>query len=253
MDTEHEGTTGEGRSDDPAEQGISRKKFIAGTAAAGAAIGLGATGAALGARKAPATPKAHANNPDREFEGLVLTKGKIHTMDGSNRVVDEILIKNGRIVEVGNHVDKHRTDEGREPQGQDGRPRDHRQPQPHHPDGEPARVSHAARERLLGRRRPADATPRAPPAFRRAAGSRPSAAFTPTTSRSCACPPAGARRRGARGTRRSSCRASPARRRRTASARRSSRRTASRSPTTARSRRAASRRRARCSCCVRRF
>ena len=107
MDTEHEDTTGEGRSDTPPEQGISRKKFIAGTAAAGAAIGLGATGAALGARKAPATPKAHSNNPDREFEGLVLTKGKIHTMDGSNRVVDEILIKDDRILEVGNKVDRH--------------------------------------------------------------------------------------------------------------------------------------------------
>ena len=109
MDTEHEDTTGEGRPDTPPEQGISRKKFIAGTAAAGAAIGLGATGAAMGARKAPATPKAHSNNPDREFEGLVLTKGKIHTMDGSNRVVDEILIKNGRILEVGNKVDRHPT------------------------------------------------------------------------------------------------------------------------------------------------
>jgi predicted amidohydrolase YtcJ len=107
VDTEHEDSTGEGRSDTPAEQGISRKKFIAGTAAAGAAIGLGATGAALGARKAPATPKAHSNNPNREFEGLVLTKGKIHTMDGSNRVVDEILIKGDRILEVGNKVDRH--------------------------------------------------------------------------------------------------------------------------------------------------
>ena len=105
MDTEHEDTTGEGRPDTPAEQGISRKKFIAGTAAAGAAIGLGATGAALGARKAPATPNAGATNPDRDFEALVLRKGKIHTMDGSNRVVDEIRIENGRIVEVGDHVD----------------------------------------------------------------------------------------------------------------------------------------------------
>ena len=47
------------------------------------------------------------NNPDREFEQLAFTKGKIHTMDGSNRVVEEILIRNGRVVEVGNRVDKH--------------------------------------------------------------------------------------------------------------------------------------------------
>ena len=76
MDTEHEGTTGEGRSDTPAEQGISRKKFIAGTAAAGAAIGLGATGAALGARKAPATPNAGAANPDRDVRGARSAEGK---------------------------------------------------------------------------------------------------------------------------------------------------------------------------------
>ena len=51
------------------EKGISRKKFIAGTAAAGAAIGLGATGAAMGAGKTPATPKTRPKRHDREFEG----------------------------------------------------------------------------------------------------------------------------------------------------------------------------------------
>ena len=60
--------------------------------------------AALAARKGPATPK---NNPAREFEGIVLTKGKIHTLDGSNRVVEEVLIKGNRILEVGNKVDRH--------------------------------------------------------------------------------------------------------------------------------------------------
>ena len=87
MDDHHEGL---GAEDAPAEnKRLTRKTFVAGTAAAGAALGLGATGA-LAARKAPATPKSHASNPDREFEGLVLRKGKIHTMDGSNRVVDEV-------------------------------------------------------------------------------------------------------------------------------------------------------------------
>ena len=110
MDSEHEGTAGEGGADTPAdeqviEKGISRKKFIAGTAAAGAAIGLGATGAAMGARKAPATPKTHPKRHDRDDEGLVLQNGRIHTMDRWNRVVSEIRIENGRIAEVGHDVD----------------------------------------------------------------------------------------------------------------------------------------------------
>ena len=84
--------------------GLSRKSFIAGTVAAGAALGLGGTQALA----RPATPKSQANNPNREFEGLVLRKGKILTMDGSGRVVDEVLIKDGRFVEVGNHVSPHK-------------------------------------------------------------------------------------------------------------------------------------------------
>ena len=83
MDSEHDTPDAGGSSDPPIdEKGISRKRFVLGGAAAGAAIGLGAAGTALGGGKAPATPKAHTNNPNREFEGLVLTKGKIHTMDG---------------------------------------------------------------------------------------------------------------------------------------------------------------------------
>ena len=39
-------------------------------------------------------------------EALVLTNGKIHTMDGSNRVVSEVLISNGRFVGVGSPKDK---------------------------------------------------------------------------------------------------------------------------------------------------
>ena len=104
MEDNHDGL---GAEDAPAEnKRVTRRSFVAGTAAAGAALGLGATGA-LGARKAPATPKSHTNNDNREFEGLVLTKGKIHTMDGSNRVVEEALIANGRFLEVGNRVDRH--------------------------------------------------------------------------------------------------------------------------------------------------
>ena len=96
------------------EKGISRKAFVAGGVAAGAAIGLGASGAALGARKAPATPKAHANNADHE--AIVFIKGKIHTMDGSSRIVEQARIENGKFVEVGNNVERGQG-EGDQPQG----------------------------------------------------------------------------------------------------------------------------------------
>jgi predicted amidohydrolase YtcJ len=83
-------------------KGLSRKKFLAGSAAAGAAIGLGGS-QALGASKAPATA---ANNPNREFDALALINGKIHTFDGSNRVVSQIVIRNGVIEAVGDSVPK---------------------------------------------------------------------------------------------------------------------------------------------------
>ena len=86
------------------EQGFSRRRFVGGAAAAGAAIGLGGAGTALGGAKAPATPKAQANDPNAE--ALVFTKGRIHTMDGSGRVVDEVRIEDGKFVEVGGHVQR---------------------------------------------------------------------------------------------------------------------------------------------------
>ena len=103
MDADHDGRGIEEERASDETTGFSRKTFIAGTAAAGAALGVGGP-AALAARKGPATPK---NNPNREFEGIVLTKGRIHTFDGSNRVVEEVLIKGDRILEVGNKVDRH--------------------------------------------------------------------------------------------------------------------------------------------------
>src|SRR5262245_13726686 len=42
----------------------------------------------------------------KRAEALVLTNGKIYTMDGSNRVVNDVLIENGRVVEAGKHVDR---------------------------------------------------------------------------------------------------------------------------------------------------
>ena len=76
----------------PDRKGISRKRFVVGGAAAGAALGLGGF----------ATPKAAGapDPPPRDDEELVLYNGRIHTMDGDNRVVSGVVIRNGRFVEV---------------------------------------------------------------------------------------------------------------------------------------------------------
>src|SRR5262245_13387115 len=42
----------------------------------------------------------------KRAEALILVNGRIHTMDAKRRVVDEVLIENGRFVEVGRHVDR---------------------------------------------------------------------------------------------------------------------------------------------------
>jgi predicted amidohydrolase YtcJ len=48
----------------------------------------------------------HAARKAHRSEGLVLTNARIYTMDGQSRVVDEVLVKNGRFVEVGKKVDR---------------------------------------------------------------------------------------------------------------------------------------------------
>jgi predicted amidohydrolase YtcJ len=85
--------------DKPDQRGLSRKQFIAGGVAAGAAAGLG--GAGLGLARPPQTP-AGAGGGERE--ALKFVNGRIHTMDGSNRVASQALIRNGRFVEVGTGV-----------------------------------------------------------------------------------------------------------------------------------------------------
>jgi predicted amidohydrolase YtcJ len=78
------------------EKGLSRKQFVVGGAAAGAAIGIGGAGAAF------ATPSAQGGpgqSRDEDAE-LVLYNGKIHTMDAQNRVVSGVVIRDGRFVEV---------------------------------------------------------------------------------------------------------------------------------------------------------
>jgi predicted amidohydrolase YtcJ len=84
MDAEHEGS-------DP---GISRKRLLAGGAAAGAALGLGGASVAFARPQAP----ARANPEDEE---LILVNGKIHTLDAQDRVVSAVTVRNGRFVAVG--------------------------------------------------------------------------------------------------------------------------------------------------------
>ena len=125
-----------------------RKRFVLGGAAAGAAIGLGAAGTALGGGKAPATPKAHTNNPNREFEGLVLTKGKIHTMDGSRRVVEEVADQERPLPRGRQPRRPAPVLQGVEPEGAHGDPGDHRRAQPHRSRRQPAGLAHRARARV---------------------------------------------------------------------------------------------------------
>ncbi len=80
----------------PGRKRVSRKQFIAGGAAAGAAIGFGATGAAF---VAPRSSRA-AEPPPRQDEEVVLYNGRIHTMDNDDRVVSGVVIRNGRFAEV---------------------------------------------------------------------------------------------------------------------------------------------------------
>ncbi len=84
--------------DEAIEEGISRRRFILGGAAAGAALGLGGPGGVAAARGSdrPATPRVHPSDDE-----LVLYNGKVRTMDDEDSVVSGVAIRGGRFVEVG--------------------------------------------------------------------------------------------------------------------------------------------------------
>ena len=104
MDTERDSAGGPGAPDDSAlKKGLSRKRFLATGAAAGAAVGLGATPAFATPRSPEGAAGAVRNAEDEE---LILHNGKIHTMDGASRVVDAVAIRNGRFAELGRDVQK---------------------------------------------------------------------------------------------------------------------------------------------------
>jgi predicted amidohydrolase YtcJ len=103
VDAEHEESpdAGEGK------KGLSRKQFVVGGAAAGAAIGIGGAGVAYARPKSGGSDAAAAASAKGgEDEELILHSGKIHTMDPQNRVVDAVAIRNGRFAEIGRDVAK---------------------------------------------------------------------------------------------------------------------------------------------------
>jgi predicted amidohydrolase YtcJ len=93
--------TGREPTESPDAKGISRKKFVVGGAAAGAAVGLGSGASLAFAKPKGSQARASADPEDRE---LIFINGKIHTMDPQNRVVKDIVIRNGRVAEVGSDV-----------------------------------------------------------------------------------------------------------------------------------------------------
>lgn len=77
------------------KKGFTRRDLLKGGAVAGVAGAL-AGPAAMAAAAAGGADGSSGGMPD-----LILVNGKIHTMDGSNRVVSAVAIKDGRFVEVG--------------------------------------------------------------------------------------------------------------------------------------------------------
>jgi predicted amidohydrolase YtcJ len=87
--------------DTPRKKGLSRKEFVAGGVAAGAAVGLGSAGFGFARPKPSEGDAAGAPGSD---QALKFVNGKIHTMDAANSVASQALIRNGRFAGVGNGV-----------------------------------------------------------------------------------------------------------------------------------------------------
>jgi len=77
-------------------RGFTRRQFIQ-TAAAAAATG----GAVTTQRVRAAKPTDQATPPGHTDADVILQNGKIHTMDGQNRIVSTLAIKDGRFLSVG--------------------------------------------------------------------------------------------------------------------------------------------------------
>src|SRR5438876_9608979 len=86
------------------KKSISRRTILKTGAAAGVAATFGGVAGWLttSANRVTADPPMPPKGPD-----LILWNGKIHTMDGTNRVVTEVAIKDGRFAEVGHGARDH--------------------------------------------------------------------------------------------------------------------------------------------------
>ena len=73
--------------------GLSRRGLLKGSGALAAAGGI-----------AGVTELAEAKKPDAGGQDLAFVNGKIHTMDGSNRIVSQLSISNGRFDNVGDGI-----------------------------------------------------------------------------------------------------------------------------------------------------
>src|SRR5262245_21917070 len=80
------------------ERGLSRRRFLGGTATAALSVGAGSVGAVLSGQAPPPGAAGSRAQPDQT---LVLTNGRIHTMDAANTVVNTVSIRNGRFATVG--------------------------------------------------------------------------------------------------------------------------------------------------------
>jgi predicted amidohydrolase YtcJ len=92
------------------KKGLSRRQFVVGGAAAGAAVGVAGLGLgkATGQARPAAVTRVSVGKGKKIGNGVdvALINGKIHTMDGTNRVVSEVLIEDGKFLLVGNPKDK---------------------------------------------------------------------------------------------------------------------------------------------------
>ena len=115
----------------------SRRQFL-GTAAGTALVVAGRPAISFG--QTTAIPPA--GQPD-----VILTNGRIHTMDARNTVATVVSIRNGRIQTVGNRAPgRGPLHAGHRSARPDGDPRHHRRPRSQRQPGEPSRLPHHSRE-----------------------------------------------------------------------------------------------------------
>jgi len=81
--------------------GLSRRQFLGTTAAAALAAGVRPSNGIISAQTPRSTDASGRGRPD---ETLVLTNGRIHTMDDRNTIATTVSIRNGRFIAVGSRA-----------------------------------------------------------------------------------------------------------------------------------------------------